>query len=253
MYPCPSNKACAEGTLGLIVRDVPWFLKSFVRNAVISVMEDDVRVGMGLEKPPVWISRTIHGVFRTRQFIVRHMCLPRFSEIDVMPKIDENGRMYRTFWAFEPWYVMFPTDKWAVSRKLRNLSTWRMGYASSYTSWERKRKKETSSKFLRCEAQSSPKNPLQHPSLLRNRDEQVCPRLTMGINKGMVLQRGQDHPWKRMEKRREFSRRYGAGEVWGACTKWGAKGGGEDARVCWWRRGRNSRMPIQILISKLSK
>ena len=113
VYPCPSNKAVAEGTLGLITLQVPWFLKSFVRSAVISVMEDNIRLGMGLEKPPVWISRTVYGLFMTRRFIVRHLCLPRFSEVDVMPKIDENGRMHRTFWTFEPWYVYTQTDRMA--------------------------------------------------------------------------------------------------------------------------------------------
>jgi hypothetical protein len=36
--------------------------------------------------------------------------LPRFGGIPELPKEDENGRMHRTLYAFEPWYMK--TDRW---------------------------------------------------------------------------------------------------------------------------------------------
>lgn len=120
MYYSDNNRACAEATLGLFVRDLPAFMQNIAKNALISLLEDRVRIALGYEKQSAPITFLTSAVFKIRGFLIRHFYLPRFSELDVLPKIDKSNRLHRTLWAFEPWYVkasMWETLKAWISTK----------------------------------------------------------------------------------------------------------------------------------------
>lgn len=105
MYYSDNNRACSDATLELFVRDLPSFLQGTAKNALISMLEERVRIALGYEKPSALTYFVVNAVLKTRGFLIRHFYLPRFSELDVLPKVDAQGRLHRTLWAFEPWYV----------------------------------------------------------------------------------------------------------------------------------------------------
>jgi hypothetical protein len=47
MYHSDTNKACAETTMGLFIRDLPGFMQGFAKQAAISFFEDQVRLALG--------------------------------------------------------------------------------------------------------------------------------------------------------------------------------------------------------------
>jgi hypothetical protein len=105
MYFTSNNKTCADATLGLFIRDLPSFMQGWVKKAAISLFDDQVRNALGYERSPMYISFLVTAIFKTRGFLLRHFYLPRFSELNPLPKLDEKDRLHRTMWAFEPWYI----------------------------------------------------------------------------------------------------------------------------------------------------
>jgi ER-bound oxygenase mpaB/B'/Rubber oxygenase, catalytic domain len=106
MVYAPSNKACADASLELFLRDIPVFFKGFARNVALSLLEPKVRKAIGSQDPPQWISNAVAGALYAQKMIVRHLMLPRLHSLDPLGQKDElSGRYYRPSSDFEPWYV----------------------------------------------------------------------------------------------------------------------------------------------------
>ena len=105
MVYAESNRQCAETTINMYLRNIPQFLRSFARNAASSLMEDRVRIAVGLPEPPSWISCIVISVLKSRGWIVRYFFFPRLYELDVLQPPGPNGRIQRNIYGFEPWYV----------------------------------------------------------------------------------------------------------------------------------------------------
>jgi hypothetical protein len=112
VYFTKNNKMCAESTMRLFLRNVPLFMRGFAQHAAVSLFEERSRLALGYEKPPRWISRLVASAFHIRRFIIRHLFLPRFHELEPLAKLDSTGRLYRDIWAFEPWYVKVTAKTW---------------------------------------------------------------------------------------------------------------------------------------------
>jgi hypothetical protein len=112
VYFTKYNKMCAESTMRLFLRNVPLFMRGFAQHAAVSLLEERSRLALGYEKPPRWISRLVASAFCLRQFVIRHLFLPRLHELEPLAKLDSTGRLYRDKWNFEPWYVKVTAKTW---------------------------------------------------------------------------------------------------------------------------------------------
>jgi hypothetical protein len=112
IYYTENNKKCAEATMGLFLRNLPPFMQWFFQHAAVSLFEDRIRLALGYNKPPRWISAFVAITFQVRRFTIRHLYLPRFSQLDPLAKADSTGRLFRDVWAFEPWYIKTTVTSW---------------------------------------------------------------------------------------------------------------------------------------------
>lgn len=104
------NQICGEATLALMLSLYPNFMKNFVRKALISLIDERLRLAMGFEEVPFWIKQLTKTIFNIRAFLIRHCTLPRIypEENGQGPTsciITNDGRYQRTNYIFEPWYV----------------------------------------------------------------------------------------------------------------------------------------------------
>lgn len=65
---------------------------------------------MGWSDPPAWFEWMVHNGLWLRGQIIRNFFFPRFTGIPKLPEQDAEGRIYRDFYMFEPWYMK--TDLW---------------------------------------------------------------------------------------------------------------------------------------------
>lgn len=105
MVYADSNRVCAETTMNMYLRNVPKYLRNFARNAASSLLEDRVRIAVGLPDPPSWVPRVVMSILKTRGWILRYLFLPRLYEVDVLQRPGPDGRIQRDIYGFEPWYV----------------------------------------------------------------------------------------------------------------------------------------------------
>jgi hypothetical protein len=103
------NQICGEATLALMLSFYPNCMQNFVRKALISLIDERLRIAMGFEKSPIWIKRLITTILNIRAFLL-HCTLPRIYPDDngqgpTSCSMTEDGRYQRTNYIFEPWYV----------------------------------------------------------------------------------------------------------------------------------------------------
>lgn len=105
-----NNQLCGEATLTLMIVQYPKFMQSFIRKALLSLVDERLRVSMGFEEAPFWMKYLIRFLLNIRAFILLHCVLPRFYPDDygqgpTSCPMNKNGRYQRTKYLFEPWYV----------------------------------------------------------------------------------------------------------------------------------------------------
>lgn len=122
----PDNVICTKNTMDLFLRDVPkslhWFVNGFAQSLMVSVascsrerkltrcQEPRCRRALGWPDPPAWLESFVHKGLAFRGKLIRHLFLPRFTGFPKLPEQDAEGRIYRTLYMFEPWYMK--TDAW---------------------------------------------------------------------------------------------------------------------------------------------
>jgi len=67
-------------------------------------MEDQVLVAVGWQPAPLWVKFALDSFFKMRAVLLRHLFIPRFKAI-ALPEVGKDGRVYREFYGFEPWYM----------------------------------------------------------------------------------------------------------------------------------------------------
>jgi hypothetical protein len=100
-----SNRACADTTIELYLEGAPRWLHGFVRSVTCALLEERVLRAVGWADPPEWVVRLVVGTLRVRAWMIRHLFLPRLWDKDPVPKQGEDGRLYRNWFVFEPWYI----------------------------------------------------------------------------------------------------------------------------------------------------
>lgn len=118
MYYTENNRRCYDATMALFIKDVPAFLRDFMENLTACFLESYAREALGVPSPPAWLQKTVDWIFLLRALLIKHFFLPRWSDADTGIRPAENGRLQRTFYIFEPWYVK--ETLW--SKFLRRLS-----------------------------------------------------------------------------------------------------------------------------------
>lgn len=104
------NQLCGEATLALMLNIYPNFMRNFIRKALISLIDERLRLSMGFEEAPHWMKRLTTTLFNIRAFLLRHCTFPRIyptfrGQCDESCPMTKDGRYQRTSGIFEPWYV----------------------------------------------------------------------------------------------------------------------------------------------------
>jgi hypothetical protein len=104
------NQICGEATLALMLSLYPNCMRKFVRKALISLIDERLRLAMGFEEAPYWMKRLTTSIFNIRAFLLRHCALPRIYPDDKGQGpssciMNKDGRYQRTSYILEPWYV----------------------------------------------------------------------------------------------------------------------------------------------------
>ena len=105
-----TNQLCGEATLTLMLSLYPTWMRGFVRKALISLIDERLRLAMGFEEAPLWVKRLATTMFKIRAFLLRYCSLPRIYPEDLGQGpdscvINKHGKYQRTGYTFEPWYV----------------------------------------------------------------------------------------------------------------------------------------------------
>lgn len=102
------NHAAGEGTVNLMLGSIRIkSVRPIVRRFIIACMEEHLRIAMGFEKvSPVYL-KLVLGICAVRRFVMKHLTLPRYyrSPPGVTQKPNSLGRLNRTTYNFEPYYV----------------------------------------------------------------------------------------------------------------------------------------------------
>lgn len=120
VYYADSNKAVADATLDLYSRDLPKPLRPVLSSIASALIDERTRVALGW-RAPHWIYHIAVDVFfRVRASVLKHLFLPRFMPAIELPSPDpKDGRLYRTRYNFEPWYM--PETFWTKLRRRLGL------------------------------------------------------------------------------------------------------------------------------------
>lgn len=105
MVYAESNTLCADTTIELYLRGAPRWLHAFVRGVTCALLEERVLRAVGWGDPAPWVVGLVKGGLRARAWVIRHAFLPRLWDRDPVPKMGGDGRFYRDWFVFEPWYV----------------------------------------------------------------------------------------------------------------------------------------------------
>jgi len=104
------SEICGEVTLGLMLAQYPKCMQSFIRKALLSLVDERLRLSMGFEKAPNWIKWLTILLFNIRAILLQHCTLPRIYPDDygqgpTSCPLNKYGRYQRTNYLFQPWYV----------------------------------------------------------------------------------------------------------------------------------------------------
>jgi hypothetical protein len=115
MVYAESNQLLADTTMDLFLRDKPSWIHGTMKNIARSFMEDRVLEAIGWAPAPSWVKFMTDTFFKVRGFLILHLFLPRYHTLELF-KANDDGRIYRSFYGFEPWYMK--QDMWT------RLTTW---------------------------------------------------------------------------------------------------------------------------------
>jgi hypothetical protein len=105
MYYTDTNKVLADTALGLILRDAPKWQHGFLKNVSSVFMEEKSLRAIGWDDPPRWVTIFVLSFLRIRAFAIKNFFLPRFRDVDLLPKLDHDGRIYKVSCDLDPWYM----------------------------------------------------------------------------------------------------------------------------------------------------
>jgi hypothetical protein len=105
------NQICGEATLALMITQFPKCMQNIVRKALLSLIDERLRLSMGFEKAPIWMKYLTRFLFYIRAFLLCYCTLPRIYPDDygqgpISCPLNKYGRYQRTKYLFEPWYVV---------------------------------------------------------------------------------------------------------------------------------------------------
>jgi len=88
----------------------PDWMQSFARKALISLIDERLRLAMGFEEAPLWMKQLTTMIFNIRAFLLLHCTLPRIYPKDngqgpTSCIMNKDGRFQRRDYILEPWYV----------------------------------------------------------------------------------------------------------------------------------------------------
>jgi hypothetical protein len=89
--PAPSNTALANGTVDLFCSWYPAQLRPFLRHVAVALMEEPVRVALGLPPAPRWMTALAHVLLLARGRVLRFFPARRRLKITRVPNITYPG------------------------------------------------------------------------------------------------------------------------------------------------------------------
>lgn len=106
MAPSEDNARIAEGVFALYASTIPQPLTPVVKAVLVAFMDSRLRIAFNL---PALLSSVIHtllaALLAVREYFVRHLMLPRYSNLQVFGEENAVGYRSMSFWEIEPWYV----------------------------------------------------------------------------------------------------------------------------------------------------
>lgn len=105
IYYCESNRICAECAMNMSLKNVPGFMRGFVRHVIASFLEENVRDAIGISSPPPWIANLVGFCFWTRGWLIQNLFLPRLAPLDMRAERSSDGRYHSKLLGPEPWYI----------------------------------------------------------------------------------------------------------------------------------------------------
>lgn len=105
MFYTDNNKILADTAMDLITRDAPKWQHGFLKNVSSVFLEEKALRAIGWNDPPRWVTVLVLSFLRTRAFIIKNLVLPRVWQIDALPKMESDGRIYKATCDLDPWYM----------------------------------------------------------------------------------------------------------------------------------------------------
>lgn len=86
----PDNTALTEASIDIARRLAPWPVRPFVRRATIALMDEPLRLALGMPAQPAWLVRLVRGGLRLRGRVLR-FAPPRRSPYHHRPTTYPDG------------------------------------------------------------------------------------------------------------------------------------------------------------------
>ncbi|KAI1074858.1 hypothetical protein F5B20DRAFT_585868 [Whalleya microplaca] len=107
MRPSPIAAKPAEALFPMILYWVPWFARDFAAQIVCVLLGDRAREAFMLPEPDILPAAVVYSTLALRRFVLRHLCLPRLSELRRILDADPATGRYRQrrSYGHYPFYV----------------------------------------------------------------------------------------------------------------------------------------------------
>lgn len=100
-----SNVILASRTLDLMLNRTPNWMRPMAVCCIESLIDERLRRAVGFADAPTCIQYLVDGIFLVRKFVIRCLMLPRFSSGYHPYTVEQSGKITRSEYLFEPFYV----------------------------------------------------------------------------------------------------------------------------------------------------
>lgn len=132
MVPATDCHVVAEGTIKLLLHNIPQPLHPFGEFVVSTLLYDRLREAILLPAPPIWLKITINSTLKISAWFVKHFCLPRWHPKRLVPLPEDEAAFPKGFirkaetkeevkdeeiYAPKSHPVGFENEPWSVQRR----------------------------------------------------------------------------------------------------------------------------------------
>lgn len=106
----------------------PHWIRPVLVHFIESLIDEPLRRAVGFDDAPKYVQNLVAGIFFVRKYVIRYLTLPRLLSGNQPYTVEPSGKITRSEYLFEPFYVK-PTFWNSVKAKALGLPAPGPGYS----------------------------------------------------------------------------------------------------------------------------